>query len=87
MTDDSEGFAAHKSAMRQDIMNRKDEKDVTAGVTRTGPGEEPHVLLPREAQGRIGQHLRRIYGEILSEPLPDKFSQLLDNLAKTERSE
>jgi hypothetical protein len=87
MHDEGEGIAADSSVGRRKLMHRKDEKDVEAGAAKTGMKEDSHVLLPREAQGRIGQHLRRVYGEILSEPLPDKFSQLLDNLAKTERSE
>jgi len=70
-----------------DPLQQKDERQVDAGAARNGSKETPHVVLPREAQGRIGQHLRRVYGEILSEPLPDKFSQLLESLAKTERSE
>ena len=43
------------------------------------------AVLPKEAHGRIGQQLRRIYGDMLAEPLPDKFSQLLDELSKSER--
>lgn len=50
-----------------------------------GQPEASRVSLPKEAQGRIGQHLRRVYSDILSEPLPDKFAQLLDELAKSER--
>lgn len=87
MNDEGEGTAADNNVGLRDLMHRKDEKDVTAAAASKSEREDPQVLLPKEAQGRIGQHLRRIYGEILSEPLPDKFSQLLDNLAKTERSE
>jgi len=82
-----EGNEADNTAGRQKLMDQKDGKDVQAGTAGAMPADDSHVALPKEAQGRIGQHLRRIYGEILSEPLPDKFSQLLDNLAKTERSE
>jgi len=87
MNDEGEGIAADTSAGRRNLMHRKDKKDVEVSAAKTALGQDSHVLLPREAQGRIGQHLRRVYGEILSEPLPDKFSQLLDSLAKTERSE
>jgi hypothetical protein len=68
-------------------MHQKDEDGVRVAKPGGDKGQEEHFVLPREAQGRIGQHLRRVYGEILSEPLPDKFSQLLENLAKTERPE
>lgn len=40
--------------------------------------------LPREAQDQIGLKLRQIYGQLLSDPLPDKFAKLLDKLSKAE---
>jgi len=42
------------------------------------------VVLPSEAQGLIGHQLRNEYKRLLSEPLPDKFAKLLDDLAKSE---
>ncbi|MGE0768888.1 MAG: NepR family anti-sigma factor [Hyphomicrobiaceae bacterium] len=87
MNDEGNEIAATNNAGRQDHMQKKDKKGEGVGAAKADLNEEAHVLLPREAQGRIGQHLRKVYGEILSEPLPDKFSQLLDSLAKTERSE
>ncbi len=39
--------------------------------------------LTAEAQGQIGRQLRRAYDEMLAEPLPDKFTKLLEELAKT----
>lgn len=86
MSDEGEGSAAENRAEQQGQMRQKDKKDVEARAEKLGSKDDPHVTLPREAQGRIGQHLRRVYGEILSEPLPDRFSQLLESLAKTERS-
>lgn len=44
------------------------------------------VTLPKEIQGELGRKLRQVYGELLSEPLPDKFSKLLSDLASTEKS-
>lgn len=67
-------------------MNNDEEKEALNGKG-TAEEQDAHVVLPREAQGRIGQHLRRLYGEILAEPLPDKFSKLLSELSKSERSE
>lgn len=71
----------------RELMHDNDE----AGGRNSGEGKmrskDGHAVLSREAQGRIGQHLRRVYGEILAEPLPDKFTKLLDELAKTERGE
>lgn len=47
-------------------------------------GAAATVPLPVEAQGRIGRQLQQIYGQMLSEPMPDKFTQLLADLAKSE---
>ena len=41
--------------------------------------------LPEEARSQIGRKLKQVYGDLLAEPLPDRFSKLLDELAKTER--
>lgn len=35
-------------------------------------------------QGKLGSKLREQYGVLLSEPLPNKFSDLLDQLARSE---
>ncbi|HPG89478.1 MAG TPA: NepR family anti-sigma factor [Hyphomicrobium sp.] len=40
--------------------------------------------LPRELQGAIGKQLKHVYGQMLAEPLPDKFTQLLESLSKTD---
>jgi hypothetical protein len=45
---------------------------------------EANANLPPEAQGLIGHQLRQEYRKLLSEPLPDKFTKLLDELAKSE---
>lgn len=44
------------------------------------------VSLPIELQGAIGQKLKLVYGQMLSEPLPDKFAQLLAELGKTDKN-
>ena len=47
-------------------------------------GKEQGVVLPPEAQGQIGKQLRKLYGDMLSEPMPDKFAELLARLSKSE---
>lgn len=42
--------------------------------------------LPRELQGAIGKQLKHVYGQMLAEPLPDKFTQLLASLSKPENN-
>jgi anti-sigma factor NepR-like protein len=40
--------------------------------------------LPMELQGQIGQRLREAYNELISEPVPDRFVQLLQQLKTRE---
>lgn len=40
--------------------------------------------LPQELKGAIGKQLKRVYGQMLAEPMPDKFSLLLETLSKSE---
>ncbi len=58
----------------------------TLAVSTPAPTESDAVL-PTEAQGLIGHQLRQEYKRLLSEPLPDKFTKLLADLAKSERKE
>lgn len=48
------------------------------------PAAAGEVALPNEAQGLIGHQLRQEYRRLLSEPLPDKFTKLLEELAQSE---
>jgi len=80
------GIAVNRMG-RHEPMQHNDDNDAKGDGQSRGPSKDDHVVLPVEAQGRIGQHLRRVYGEILAEPLPDKFSKLLHDLAKSERQE
>lgn len=43
--------------------------------------------LPVEVQIMLGERLRVVYGELLAEPLPDKFSHLLEQLARGDKEE
>lgn len=42
--------------------------------------------LPEIAEKQIAAELRKVYGQILAEPMPEKFAGLLDQLAKSERN-
>jgi hypothetical protein len=60
----------------------------STAMSTSSPHEAPQdsdVVLPTEAQGLIGHQLRQEYRRLLSEPLPDKFTKLLDDLAHSER--
>lgn len=45
------------------------------------PGLEPPI------QAHLGDQLKKLYGSILSEPIPEKLTLLLDELEKAERKE
>jgi hypothetical protein len=47
-----------------------------------GGAQKAETGLTPEAQDQIGRQLRRVYQEMLSDPLPDRFSKLLDALSK-----
>jgi Anti-sigma factor NepR len=40
------------------------------------------IKLDDAAQQLIGQQLKAVYGEIVRQPIPDKFLQLLDELER-----
>ena len=42
----------------------------------------PEPALDREIQARIGDKLRSMYDELLEQPVPDRFKELLDRLEK-----
>ena len=48
------------------------------------PEPAPDGVLPPEARGLIGHQLREEYRRLLTEPLPEKFTKLLDELARSE---
>jgi Anti-sigma factor NepR len=41
--------------------------------------------LSAEVQRAMGTRIRAAYGELVREPLPDKFKELLDKLAQSEK--
>lgn len=59
------------------------EEQASSADTKSAGSE--HVL-PRELQGAIGKQLKHVYGQLLAEPLPDKFTELLASLGKTENN-
>jgi anti-sigma factor NepR-like protein len=49
----------------------------------TNEGETPS--LPPEVSAAIGRELQRVYEQQLKEPIPDRFTKLLDDLANGKR--
>ncbi len=48
------------------------------------PGEDDKNVDPVVPEA-IGKQLRRMYNDVADEPVPDRFSALLDQLAKQEQ--
>lgn len=46
----------------------------------------PPPALDEPTQAHIGQQLKKFYSSILTEPMPSRFEQLLDELERKERS-
>lgn len=55
-------------------------------ATRKRPMTKP-AKLGRDVQARLGQQLRAMYDEVVSQGVPDKFSDLINRLDKTETKE
>lgn len=59
-------------------------KDPTPGLNesrRTDPSSEPG--LDRVIQAQIGDKLRAMYGELSSEPIPDRLAAIISRLGPT----
>ena len=65
--------------------NQKQIQAMTARVATSKENSASDASLPAAVQGKLGQKLREVYGQLLSEPLPDKFTVLLQELAKSEK--
>lgn len=48
-------------------------------ATRRKPNAKP-AKLGRDVQARLGQQLRAMYDEVVSQGVPDRFSELLNRL-------
>ncbi|AWN50432.1 NepR family anti-sigma factor [Methylobacterium sp. 17Sr1-1] len=59
-------------------------KGPRAPLDEDGPAAGPEQpALDRNVQGRIGSHLRAMYDELMQQPIPDRF---VDLIAELERS-
>ncbi|GJD96868.1 NepR family anti-sigma factor [Methylobacterium iners] len=48
---------------------------------------KPSAPLTAETRARLGRNLRLLYAPVLEQPLPERFSRLLDTLAGTGEGE
>jgi hypothetical protein len=64
----------------------KARKSTNMNADTSGGTNSTKAVLPPEVQNQINAQLRQVYGKLLAEPLPDKFSRLLDQLSKQDTS-
>jgi hypothetical protein len=75
------GLPRQESGFRQIGVGTK----MGAGsASKQGELDTTQTQLPTELQGQIGQRLREAYNELISEPVPDRFVQLLQQLKQRE---
>jgi hypothetical protein len=69
-----------------DPGNRKQAPDMTAENTNMTPSASIDPIagarLEADLQAHIGRQLRAVYDEVVSEPVPDKFIRLLEELER-----
>ncbi len=70
--------------MAQDRKQSEDQMRDEAKIVSMSTEPAPEGGIPAEARGLIGHQLREEYRRLLAEPLPDKFTKLLDELAQSE---
>ena len=52
----------------------------SAATTRNKKGAAKPAKLSREIQARLGQQLRAMYDEVVSEGVPDRFNDLVNRI-------
>lgn len=73
--------------MSEQDRDPKDHESKQQSVPMT-PGTskiDNSIPLPKTAEAEIAKGLKHLYGQMLAEPMPEKFASLLDQLARLER--
>ena len=63
-------------------VRKKGKKKMQAG-TPHGPAERTVPQIDSRVQLEIGKHLRAHYDNVINEPVPDKFMELLEKLERS----
>ena len=56
------------------------QKPMETAATRDKKDSAKHGKLGREVQARLGQQLRAMYDDVVSQGVPDRFAELLNRL-------
>ena len=63
-------------------MTKESGKDSGSDGSKTMDERRSPAKLNRDVQARLGEQLRRMYNDVLSEGVPDRFADLLAKLDK-----
>ena len=47
---------------------------------------EPKPVLEAKVQAELGKELQQVYSDVISEPVPDRFLSLLEQLEEADKS-
>ena len=56
------------------------QRAMETAATRNRKGSVKPAKLSREVQARLGQQLRAMYDEVVSQGVPDRFTELLNRI-------
>jgi hypothetical protein len=76
--------------MNKDSKNGSDGKPIgarNAAHGATEPEGDPEPMLDLAIQKHLGRKLQATYNDLVSQPVPDKFRQLLDELERQEKKQ
>ena len=68
--------------MADDERQEKQMQPERQSPDASGRSADAQNALAPELRGAIGQQLKQVYSQMLKDPLPDKFAQLLADLSK-----
>jgi Anti-sigma factor NepR len=61
--------------------------DMDVAADRSRSDAAPGPVIGEDIQNHLGQRLRATYDELVNQPVPDKFLQLLEELERREKSQ
>jgi hypothetical protein len=87
-TSRQEGQDRQTAANEEDAKNQSSpERPPTMDTQRPSHDRKPRGMLDRSLQAQLGRQLRSIYSDVASEPVPERFIKLLEDLETLEARE
>ena len=69
------------------LENRDPEAAMQTDKDNSGADPTSNPVIAADIQGHLGRKLKASYDEIVRQPVPDKFRQLLEELERREKRE